>query len=173
MAKKQQEEGSMIPVCLSTLNELISKVEKSKSGCFSEAPDYFKQELSNIKTSLLTMFKNLSLRMGGEIPSISAEKIIACADSLEGIDEQTRSELLALASIKAGAAVSLTPELIKENINSFRVVYDESCIEANEESINFHAKVEFAINAEGKDMICSLDSVFEVPEASLVLKQKI
>ena len=173
MSKKEKQEQSVVPNCLAALNDILSRVEKAKSGCFVGAPDYFKQELDNVKSTLLSMFKNLSLRMGGVIPDISASKIIACADSLAGVDESTRKELLDIAAIKSGVAVSLSPELIKNNANSFRVLYDESNIEANEDAINVHAKAEFQITVDGKVKTCTLDCIFPVPEANLILTQKV
>ena len=172
MAKEQEKEKTMLPQCLSTINDFLSRCERAKTGCFAKAPDYFKQELDSVHDILMAMFKNLSARMAGATPAVSVAKIVACADSLKGVDEHTRSELLALADTMAEDVKTLNPEVISDNLNSFRVIMDNSNVQANEENINFHADAQFVIQIDGKEYICEMKGDFPVPEGCLVLKKK-
>lgn len=164
----QVEQPSKIPQCLSSINDLVSKVDKMKSGLFKDSPDYFKTSLNNVRETLMDMFKNLTVRMT-ETPKISNEKITAIANSL-GIDSNTRKDLLAI--VAANNNDILTPDLIRDNIDTFRVIYDESNVEANENEIVFNADAEFTIVIDGKERDCTLKGKFAVPPASLVLLNK-
>jgi hypothetical protein len=114
------------------------------------------------------MFKNLTMRMT-ETPDISSEKITAIANSGE-VDEETRQDLLALAKAKDG--IALTPELIDENLDTFRVLFDNSNIEANDKNIVFNADAEFNIIIDGVEKTCKLKGKFKVPTAYLTLTDK-
>jgi len=164
--KQQKQEQSRVPLCLTSINELTRKVEKLKTGCFSGSPDYFISSLDSIRTILMDMFKNLTIRMTGT-PEVSVSKIKAAADSLSGIDEETKNDLLLLADSQEGEF--LTPELISENLDTFRVIFDSSNIEANEKEIVFHADVEFEIVVGGVKKQARIEGRFPVPLANLVL----
>lgn len=171
MANEIEKEKSRMPQCLATINDILSKIERAKTGCFNGAPDYYKQELENIHSTLMAMFKNISSRMSGNTPEISVAKVIACADSLRGVDEESRSQLLALAESMSEDVKTLSPEVIQENLNSFRVIMDESNIEANEEEIVFNAQAQFVIHIDGKEYVCELNGKFPVPNGALTLKK--
>lgn len=172
MAIEQEKETSRMPQCLATINKLLSDVERAESGCFAKAPDYFKTELNDIHDKLMAMFKNVSARMSGATPAVSMAKVIACADSLNGVDEVTRGQLLALADTMAEDVKTLNPEVISENLNSFRVIMDNSNIEANEEGIDFNAEAQFVIQIDGQEYLCDLKGKFPVPTGVLTLKKK-
>lgn len=171
MAKEIEQEKSRMPQCLSTINDILSKIERAKTGCFSNAPDYYKQELDSVHSTLMALFKNISSRMSGATPEISVAKVVACADSLRGIDEEARGQLLALAESMSEDVKTLTPEVISENLNSFRVIMDESNIEANEEEIVFNAQAQFVIHIDGNEYVCKLNGKFPVPQGVLSLKK--
>lgn len=171
MANEIEQEKSRMPQCLSVINDILSKIERAKTGCFSKAPDYYKQELDTAHSTLMTLFKNISSRMSGNTPEISVAKVIACADSLRGVDEESRSQLLALAETMSEDVKTLSPEVIQENLNSFRVIMDESNIEANEEEIVFNAQAQFVIHIDGKEYVCELNGKFPVPSGVLTLKK--
>lgn len=172
MANEIEKENTRMPQCLSTLNKMMSEVERATNGCFVNAPEYFKKEFSDIHDKLLAMFKNLSSRMSGNTPAIAITKVIACADSLKGVDEDTRGQLLAIADTMAEDARTLTPELISQNLNSFRVIMDNSNVQANEEGIDFNAEAQFVIQIDGKEYLCDLKGTFPVPSGVLTLKKK-
>jgi hypothetical protein len=163
-----EQPKSKIPQCLSSINDLVSKVDKLKSGLFKDSPDYFKTSLNGVRETLMEMFKNLTVRMT-EIPKISNEKITAIANSV-GIDSETKKDLLAIVAASQGNI--LTPELIKDNLDTFKVIYDESNVEANENEIVFNADAEFTILIDGKEKDCTLKGKFPVPLASLILSSK-
>lgn len=172
MAKEQEQEKSRLPQCLSTLNNIISSIERAESGCFSKAPDYFGQELNKAHDILMNLFKNISSRMSGNTPEISVARVLACANSLKGVDEDNRGKLLALAESMAEDVKTLSPDVISKNINSFKVIMDESNIEANEEEIVFNADAQFTIQLDGKEYICTVNGKFPVPTGVLTLKKK-
>ena len=172
MAIEKEQENSRMPQCLATINKMLSENERALTGCFAKAPDYFKTELNKIHDTLMALFKNVSARMSGATPEISVAKVVACADSLKGVDEHARGQLLALAETMAEDVKTLTPEVISKNINSFRVIMDTSNIEANEEGINFNADAQFVIMLDGKEYLCELQGKFPVPEGVLTLKKK-
>lgn len=163
-----ENKKSKIPQCLTFINKLVSDVDKGTSGLFKDAPDYFKQGFDNIRETLMGMFKNLTMRMT-ETPSISSEKITAIANSGK-VDEETKQDLLALANAKNSEL--LTPELIEENLDTFRVLFDNSNVEANENSIVFNADAEFNIIVDGVEKVCKLKGKFKVPTAYLTLTEK-
>lgn len=159
---------SKIPQCLTFINDMVSKVDKGTSSLFKDAPDYFKKGFSDIRETLMGMFKNLTLRMT-ETPVISASKITAIANS-GNVDDETKRDLLALAKAQDGTI--LTPELIDENLDTFRVRYDSSHIEANENHIVFNADAEFSIMIDGVEKVLKLEGKFKIPTAYLVLSEK-
>lgn len=163
-----EDKKSKIPQCLTSINDLVSKVDKVSTGLFKDAPDYFKQGFDTIRETLMGMFKNLTMRMT-ETPNISSEKVTAIANSGK-VDEETKQDLLALA--KAMDNQILTPELIDENLDTFRVVYDKSNIEANDTNIVFNADAEFNIIIDGVEKTCTLKGKFKVPTAYLTLTEK-
>lgn len=156
--------------CLSSLNDLSNNVEKIRSE-FSELmlPEYFEKEFSTILAKTDAMFKNLTKRNAGENPEISANKILACADSLRGIDEQTRKSLLILAATQIDDMKLLTPEVIKANIDTFKVIFDESNVEANQDEIVFNANAQFQITIDDVIHTCTLKGTYPVPYEDLVL----
>jgi hypothetical protein len=172
MANEIEQENSRMPQCLATINKMLSDNERALNGPFAKAPDYFKTELKNIHDTLMAMFKNVSARMSGSTPEISVAKVIACADSLRGVDEHARGQLLALADTMAEDVKTLTPDVISKNLNSFRVIMDNSNVEANEEGIDFNADAQFVITIDGKEYLCELNGKFPVPSGILTLKKK-
>lgn len=163
-----EDKKSKIPQCLTFINNLVSTVDKGNSGLFKDAPDYFRQGFGQIRELLMGMFKNLTMRMT-ETPAISSEKITAIANSGE-VDEETKQDLLALAQAQEG--LILTPELIDENLDTFRVLFDNSNIEANDKNIVFNADAEFNIIIDGVEKVCKLKGKFKVPTAYLTLTDK-
>lgn len=172
MANEIEQENSRMPQCLATINKMLSDNERALNGCFAKAPDYFKTELNNIHDTLMAMFKNVSARMSGSTPEISVAKVVAAADSLRGVDEHTRGQLLAIANSMAEDVKTLTPDVISENLNSFRVIMDNSNVEANEESIDFNADAQFVVSIDGQEYLCELKGKFPVPQGVLTLKKK-
>lgn len=172
MAKELEQEKSILPQCLASINEIVSKIERAKNGCFRKSPDYCKQGLDKAYDILMLVFKNISSRMSGTTPEISVAKVVACADSLAGVDEETRGQLLALAESISEDVKTLTPDVISENLNSFKVIMDNSNVEANEEEIVFNADAQFTIQLDGKEYVCTLNGKFPVPEGVLTLKKK-
>ncbi len=163
-----ENKKSKIPQCITFINDLVSKVDKGTTGLFKDSPDYFKQGFENIRETLISMFKNLTLRMT-EKPDISSSKVMAIANS-GAVDAETRQDLITLA--KAMDNQILTPELIDENLDSFRVTYDSSKIEANEKHIVFNADAEFSITIDGVEKTCKLQGKFKIPSAYLTLTEK-
>lgn len=172
MAKELEKEKSMMPNCLSAINDILSRIERAKAGCFANAPDYFKQELDSVHDTMMELFKNISSRMAGVTPEISVAKVIACADSLAGVDEESRAQLLAIADSMSEDIKTLSPEVIGENLNSFKVIMDESNIQANEDNIIFNADAQFTIVIDGKQYLCTVNGKFPVPKGVLTLKKK-
>lgn len=163
-----ENKKSKIPQCLTFINDLVSRVDKGNSGLFKDAPDYFKQGFDNIRETLMGMFKNLTMRMT-ETPAISSAKITAIANS-GNVDEEIKRDLIALAKAQDGTV--LTPELIDENLDTFRVTYDSSNIEANDKHIVFNSNAEFSIMVDGVEKTCKLEGKFKIPTAYLTLTDK-